>query len=139
MANTLKLYRNGAVGFIVWLDLAMSLVLCMPFSHCLVVGYDFFVEEFAAMAAESDALYWVSGDSVKLSFVRRFSPIANAKIAGSNVLLSLCSATCPGSGRGFWAVDNARLLQCDFYRIVATSVRMSQNSPLARTERTLSS
>ena len=121
MANTLNLFRNGAVGFIDWLDLAMSFVVCMPFSHCLVVGYDFGVEEFTAIAAESDALDWVSGDTVKLSFRRGLSPVANAKIASFDVLLSLCFATSYRSGGGFGAVGNARLLQCDFYGIVTTS------------------
>ena len=35
MANTLKLYRNGAVGFIEWLD---RLVLASPNDHCFMDG-----------------------------------------------------------------------------------------------------
>jgi hypothetical protein len=47
-------------------------------------------------------------------------PIAHPKMASFNVLFSLCFATRSGSRINFWPVDNTRLLQSDFDRIVAT-------------------
>src|SRR5438552_19067919 len=115
--------QRPAVGSSDWLDLAGSFVLCMPFSHRLIVSSDLRIKRVAvaAVVAQRDTLYWVPGDGVNLSLARGFSTIANAKMTSFNVLLSLCFATCLGSGCNFWAVVNVRLLQCDLDRIVAAS------------------